>query len=187
MSLYLTGILPPQHLSEEIDELRKEISAKYHVYAALRPPVHITLFRPVNMDAALEQHLIKWLKPIGGLHQPFKQELENFDCFNNKTLFIHCVNNQSLQNLQRDVAAVFNKNKIDPREVKGSSRFHPHITLAYRDVKPNIFIPLWDEFKVRKLKRNFTADRYTLLKHDGKQWIPLENIPLNKTQESLLF
>ena len=187
MSLYLTAILPPPDLSEEIDDIRKELSEKYQVFAALKPPVHITLYRPLDVESKLESHLIKLLKPVSGLHKPFVQELENFDSFNNKTLFVHCIKQPLLNRLQQDIAAVIYKNKIDVPDVKSNNSFHPHITLAYRDVKPEVFIPLWDEFKNRKFKRRFTVDHFTLLKHDGKKWHPLEHFPLNKSEELLLF
>ncbi|RYD68897.1 MAG: 2'-5' RNA ligase family protein, partial [Sphingobacteriales bacterium] len=145
MSLYLTAILPPQELSEEIDEIRKELSEKYQVFAALKPPVHITLYRPLDIESKQESHLIKLLKPVGHLHKPFTQELENFDSFNNKTLFVHCVKQPLLNSLQKDISAVMYKNNIDVPDVKSNNRFHPHITIAYRDVKPETFIPLWDE------------------------------------------
>lgn len=187
MSLYLTAILPPADLSEEIDEIRKELSVKYQVFAALKPPVHITLYRPLDVESKLENYLINLLKPIGNLHKPFVQELENFDSFNNKTLFVHCLKQPLLNNLQKDISTVIYKNQIDVPEVKSNSSFHPHITIAYRDVKPEVFIPLWDEFKNRKLKRRFTVDRFTLLKHDGKKWQPIEHFSLSKQDELLLF
>jgi len=187
MSLYLTAVLPPASLSEEIDDIRKEISMKYNVFAALKPPVHITLYRPVNMPSKLEEHLIKLLKPLSYQHEPFAQQLENFDSFNNKTLFVHCEKQPLLNTLQKDVATVFNKNNIDPPDVKSNSRFHPHVTIAYRDVSPEIFIQLWGEFKNRKFKRSFTVDRFTLLKHDGQRWQPIEEFFLNKPKELSLF
>ncbi|WP_207532202.1 2'-5' RNA ligase family protein [Desertivirga arenae] len=187
MTLYLTAILPPAPLSEEIDDIRKEISSKYNIHAALKPPVHITLYKPLKIPSAQEKHLIQMLKPVSLLHNPFKQELQNYDSFNNKTLFVNCVKEPLLNNLQKDISAVYLKNNIDPEEVKSNSTFHPHITIAYRDVSPEIFIELWAEFKNRKLKRSFTIDRFTLLKHDGKKWQPLEEYLLKKPEELKLF
>ena len=63
MSLYLTAILPPKDLSEQIDDIRQELSDRYKIFAALKPPVHITLFRPVNIDESIEDNLVKLLKP----------------------------------------------------------------------------------------------------------------------------
>ena len=187
MSIYLTAILPPEQLASEIDEIRKEISEKYKVYAALKPPVHITLYRPLSMEASNEDFLIKLLKPVGYSHKPFQQRLENFDSFNNKTLFIHADKNPLLQVLQSDIAAVYNKNKIDVKEQKSSDRFHPHITIAYRDVQRNVFKELWQEFKNRKFRRHYITDRFCLLKHDGKRWNLLEEFLLQQTETPTLF
>jgi len=187
MSLYLTAILPPAILAEEIDEIRREISEKYKVYAALKPPVHITLFRPLNHKESREDHLLSILKPISTRHRPFRQELLNFDSFNIQTLFLNAVKNPLLQNLQKDVAAAFTKNKIDPKEVRGSTRFHPHITVAYRDIPPEIFPVLWEEFKSRRFKRSFTVDHFSLLKHNGQKWCMLKEFPLQMPEILTLF
>jgi len=187
MSLYLTAILPPEELSEQIDEIRKEFSERYNIFAALKPPVHITLYRPVNMDESLEQHLIKQLKPVRYNHNPFTQELLNFDSFNIQTLYITAVKNPLLSALQKDISAVFTKNKIDPKEVKGNTAFHPHLTIAYRDIPPDVFPAIWNELKNRKFKRSFLLDRFTLLKHNGKKWEVLEEFPLQKPQNLELF
>ena len=187
MSLYLTAILPPKDLSEQIDDIRKELSDRYKIFAALKPPVHITLFRPVNIDESIEDNLVKLLKPVGLKHNPFEQELLNFDSFNIQTLFIAAVKNPFLKNLQKDIAAVFNKNKIDVREVKGNTTFHPHITIAYRDIPPETFPLIWDDLKNRKFKRTFSIDRFTLLKHNGKRWEIFQEFPLQKQEDLLLF
>lgn len=183
MTLYLTAILPPALLAEEIDNIRKEIADKYKIYAALKPPVHITLYKPLRLPSAQEEHLLQILKSVAFLHYPFEQKLENFDYFNNKTLFIDCVKEPKLDALQSNISELYYKNKIDADDVKSNTSFHPHITIANRDITPDIFVPLWAEFKNRKLKRSFTIDRFTLLKHDGKKWQPLEDFLLQKSEE----
>ncbi|TQM51538.1 2'-5' RNA ligase [Arcticibacter tournemirensis] len=187
MSLYLTAILPPAPLAEEIDEIRKEISEKYRVYKALRPPVHVTLFRPVNIDDDIEKYLIQWLKPVCHLHNPFEQQLENYDSFNNHTVYIRVPKSALLQALQKDISAVFNKNKIDPPEMKGNTSFNPHVTVAYRDVSPEVFAGIWEEYKNKKFRRSFTIDKFTLLKHDGHRWNILKEFPLQKPEILQLF
>lgn len=187
MSLYLTAILPPPELSEQIDDIRKELSERYKIYAALKPPVHITLYRPINIKDDFENTLIKLLKPVCYSHTPFTQDLLNFESFNIQTLFISAVKNPLLGSLQKDIASVFNKNKIDPKEVKGNTTFHPHITIAYRDIPPDVFPKIWQELKNRKFKRSFLIDRFTLLKHNGKQWQVFKEFALQKPQSLELF
>ncbi|HEY0054933.1 MAG TPA: 2'-5' RNA ligase family protein [Pedobacter sp.] len=187
MSLYLTAILPPAHLSDEIDDIRKELSDRYQMFAALKPPVHITLYRPVDVPQDFESHLIKLLRPVSMSHSPFTVDLLNFNSFNIQTLYITAVKNQLLSGLQKDVSAVFNKNKIDTKEVKGNTTFHPHVTVAYRDIPPEKFPFIWDELKNRKFKRSFSVDHFTLLKHDGKRWQRFREFELEKAEELKLF
>lgn len=179
--------MPPAQLSEQIDEIRQELSDRYKIYAGLKPPVHITLFRPVNIEESTEVSLVKLLKPVCFNHKPFTQELLNFESFNIQTLFIKAVKHPFLGALQKDITAVFNKNKIDPKEVKGNTTFHPHVTIAYRDIPPEVFPEIWNELKNRKFKRSFTVDRFSLLKHDGKKWQIFEEFKLQKPEVLELF
>lgn len=187
MSLYLTAILPPSLLSEEIHDIRKEISERFSVFKALKPPVHITLYKPVSIDENTESRLIKLLRPVASSHSPFMQQLENYESFNNQTLYIRAVKSPELSALQKDIASVFNRNKIDPQPVKSKSSFTPHITIAYRDVSPEVFVSLWEDFKNRKFRRNYQTESFSILKHDGSQWNVLEEFRLSKPHTLTLF
>ncbi|GEM_PF-4671095 len=51
-----------------------------------------------------------------------------------------------------------------------SRPFVPHITVAFRDLTPTNFKAAWAEFEARQVDFEFTADRLTLLVHDGRRW-----------------
>jgi 2'-5' RNA ligase len=51
--------------------------------------------------------------------------------------------------------------------------FHPHITLAFRDLKKTMFEAAWNEFKEKSFQTSFVMNAIDLLKHDGKCWHPL--------------
>ncbi|MDF3077698.1 MAG: hypothetical protein K0S09_1587 [Sphingobacteriaceae bacterium] len=185
-SIYLLAILPPEELSAQINEIRQECSEKFKVYKGLKPPVHITLFRTFTMDNSLEKHLHKLLMPVTHSHHPFEQQVENFDCFNSHVLYIRVLKTEALSAMQREISAIMNKSKIDPRETKtGNTLFTPHITIAYRDIPPETFPLMWEEYQNRKFKRSFTVDRFTLLKHDFKKWNVLEEFRLAEAREEL--
>ena len=186
-SLYLLALLPPPDLSAQIDEIRKECSEKFKVYKALRPPVHITLYRPVYMEESFEKRFSLLMKTVGYSVKPFIQELENFDEFNSQVVYIKALKNTGLLELRQLIVSVFRKHRIDPKESTGSLSFLPHITIAYRDVLPEVFPLIWAEYKGRKFKKKFSADHFTLLKHDQKQWNVLENFKFVKTDQPSLF
>ncbi|MXV51278.1 hypothetical protein GS399_09885 [Pedobacter sp. HMF7647] len=169
-NLYFIAILPPEQLSEQIDDIRKECSEMFNVFAALKPPVHITLFAPFQLGNERENQLIKVLEAPRH-HSSFEQELENFDTFNSHVVYINTIKNKSIASLQKNITAVMHHHEIGKREVKGGNTlFKPHITIAYRDIDQEIFPAMWAEYKNKKFKRQFTVGGFTLLKHDGKKW-----------------
>ncbi|HCN84679.1 MAG TPA: hypothetical protein DIT07_13830 [Sphingobacteriaceae bacterium] len=185
-NLYLIAILPPQQLSEQIDEIRKECAERHNVKAALKAPAHITLFRPFFLEPKRENWLIKLLLPATN-QVPFEQELENFDSFNMHVVFIRAIKNASVTSLHRSISAIINRNKIDPKEVKGNTLFRPHITIAYRDIPPEVFPVMWEEYKNRKFKRDFIVESFSLLKHDCKQWNVFREFYLKQSIALTLF
>lgn len=185
-NLYLIAILPPQQLSEQVDDIRKECAEKYDIKAALKAPVHITLFRPFFLEQEREIWLVKLLLPAAN-QAPFEQELENFDSFNMHVVFIRTIKNTFISLLQRNISATINRHKIDPKEAKGNTLFRPHITIAYRDIPPEVFPAIWEEYKNRKFKRDFMVNAFSLLKHDGKRWNVFREFNLKTFDDLTLF
>ncbi|MXV15265.1 2'-5' RNA ligase family protein [Hufsiella ginkgonis] len=184
-NLYLLAILPPAQLGGQIHEIREECAHRFNVKAALKPPVHITLFRPFKLGPVLEKHLLRQLSPAA-VHPDIEIILENFDSFNVHTLYIRVVKNPGLSSLQRGIARIMNQHKFAPRETKnGNTTFTPHITIAYRDIPAETFPLMWEEYKDRKFQRKFTADGFTLLKHDGKKWQIFKEYRLKQEPEAL--
>lgn len=170
-NLYLIAILPSEDLSRQINDIRVHCSEKFGVQKALKPPVHITLYRPFKMDETFEPRMLKLLKSATGDLPPFKQDLENFEAFDMHAVVIRALKNPQIMKLQRSVASVFRKNEIDklPAGTENMS-FRPHLTIAYRDIQPEVFPMIWDEYKDARFKRTFTVNEFSLLRHDGKQW-----------------
>lgn len=179
-ALYLIAILPPEDLSRQIHEIRVQCSEKFGVQKALKPPVHITLYRPFKMDESYESKMIRLLQAAVSGQRPFRQDLENFEAFDMHAVVIRALKNPEIMKLQRAVASVFRKNNIDklPTGSRNTS-FRPHLTIAYRDILPEMFPLIWQEYKDARFKRSFTADHFSLLKHDGKQWNLMKDMKLS--------
>lgn len=178
-SLYLVCLLPPPDLSKEIDTIRKECSNKFQVFKALRPPVHITLYPPISMEAAKEKPFSMLMAKVAANARPFTQELENFGKFGKQVVYINAVVNTKLMELRQAIASNIERHRFAPTALNKTEDFHPHFTIAYRDVLPHIFHDIWNEYKDRKFKASFFADKLSLLKHDGKRWNLLENYSLS--------
>lgn len=179
-SLYLIAILPPEDLSRQIHEIRTQCSQKFGVQKALKPPVHITLYRPFKMEQVYEGKMIRLLQSAASGLYPYKQDLENFEAFDTHAVVIRALKNPDIMKLQRAVASVFRKNEID-KLPPGSKNlaFRPHLTIAYRDIMPEVFPIIWEEYKDTRFKRSFITEHFSLLKHDGKQWNKISDFKLS--------
>lgn len=179
--LYLIAILPPEDLSRQINETRLQCAEKFGVQKALKPPVHITLYRPFRIEDAFESRMISLLQSSVSGFQPFRQDIENFEAFDTHAVVIRALKNPEIMKLQRAVASVFRKNEID-KQAPGSKNlpFRPHLTIAYRDIQPEVFPLIWDEYKDSRFKRTFTVDHFSLLKHDGKKWNRINDFRLTQ-------
>jgi 2'-5' RNA ligase len=66
---------------------------------------------------------------------------------------------------------LFNANRLD-------HAYHPHITLAFRDLKKDQFALAWNEFNSKKFEATCTVDKFALLKHNGSVWNVLTEFSL---------
>ncbi len=164
---YFIAIIPPSPLYEEIDTLKNYFKEKYKSQAALNSPPHITLHMPFQWKRSKEEILISSLENFSKERTLLPVELQNFSCFAPRVIFINVKKNESLNNLQKELQRFcrieLNLFHADYKDLP----FHPHITLAFRDLRKSQFIQAWEEFKDKEFNRKFEFNRLILLKHTG--------------------
>ncbi|HEY9185026.1 MAG TPA: 2'-5' RNA ligase family protein [Salegentibacter sp.] len=183
MSLYFIAILPPETLSQSIRELKLELAKKYHSRHALKLPAHLTLQIPFKMAEAKEEKLKKLLEDFTSQQQAFEVETDGFGRFSGKVLFIAIAKNAVLQELHRKLQKHLDRS-LHLKEYEKSNNFHPHFTLATRDLSSKNFEPSWKELKDQELKKTFTADSLVLFKHNAKTWDWFGEFFLNKPSDA---
>ena len=75
-----------------------------------------------------------------------------------------------LFSIQDDLSKTLDKNKIAGASEQTFRRFHPHITIAFRDLTERHFNSLWGEVEHKSLSGRFSTESITLLRHSGKIW-----------------
>ncbi|MGZ5209988.1 MAG: RNA 2',3'-cyclic phosphodiesterase, partial [Kaistella sp.] len=50
------------------------------------------------------------------------------------------------------------------------SQFHPHLTVAYRDLTFENFKKAWEEYEKKTFEDSFLVDKICLFKHDSQKW-----------------
>ncbi len=174
---YFIAIVPPPPVYDEALRLKNHFKENYNSKASLNSPPHITLHMPFSMKEEKEMKLFTSLSNFSSMHTPIKVCIDNFEHFPPRVIFLNVVNSVPLKHLQKALERTFKKDLNLFNANYGEQPFHPHITLAFRDLKKDQYKKAWEEFQAKEFKEEFMADKLTLLKHDGKVWQVYREFP----------
>ncbi len=170
MSRFFIALLPPQHIQNHANQIKRYFADHYASYGAQKSPPHITLQPPFEW---LDTDLLRleaslWTFASGQNSVPIT--LSGYDAFAPRVIYINVVKTPALLTLQIDLMAYLTSNLGIVDEVSQTRPFAPHLTVAFRDLTKQNFQAAWTEFQQRRLDFEFMADKLTLLLHDGKRW-----------------
>lgn len=170
ISKYFIALVPPSPVFEQAQQWKEYFKVEFNSKAALNSPPHITLHMPFEWKTAKEELLIEKLASFARSQKPFELGLKNFGCFAPRVIFIQVSENSDLKSVQGALTRfcktelnLFNANRLD-------QPFHPHLTIAFRDLKKATFPKAWNFVKDLNFEAKFLCDAFVLLKHDGKVW-----------------
>ena len=178
---YFIAIIPPSPVFEEALALQVYFKEKYHSKAALNSPPHITLHMPFLWNEEKEKKLVMKISEFARQCDPLKVCLDNFSSFPPRVIFMNVTESDALDELQKHLHRFF-KRELDIFNANYKDRpFHPHLTLAFRDLKKTQYPIAWHEFSKKEYKAEFMADKITILKHNGKKWDILKDFLLESS------
>ena len=160
----------PSPQADAVKTLQHRAHTAYHSRAALRSPPHITLRAPFRLPLDQVRCVKQVLSEFATRYPPFSVELGGFGCFPSRVLSVRVIENQILFSIQRDLIKTLAQNQIASSSEPTFYPFHPHITIAFRDLTQRHFNSLWGEVEHKSFSGRFTASGITLLGHDGKSW-----------------
>lgn len=167
---YFIAVVPPSPVREEAQALKEYFRDQYASKASLNSPPHITLHMPFLWKLRHEESLIQRLQTFAAGHAAFTLTLNNFGCFEPRVIFAAVQPSEPLHALQHALTR-FCRRELNLFNADYQDRaFHPHLTLAFRDLKKSSFAEAWNDFQSRKWVASFHVDAITLLKHDGTRW-----------------
>lgn len=168
--LYFIALLPPEQISAAINDIKQDIAANFQSKAALRSPPHITLHMPFRLADKKKEKLDLTLENLAKNYAPFELALKDFAAFPPRVIYIGVVPSESLDNLQTALLRVMRREMNTFNGNYKDRGFHPHITIAFRDLKPRYFEAAWEVYQNEKFYFRFVASEISLLKHNGKFW-----------------
>ena len=179
-TLYYIAVVLPSPVADAVRTLQHRAHTAYHSRAALRSPPHITLQPPFRQPLDQVANLKQVLAEFASVYLPFPVGLNGFGCFLPRAVFVSVVENQMLSTVQHDLIRTLIQNQIVGPDEQPLRTFHPHITIAFRDLTQRHFRSLWGELEHGSFADQFTAKGITLLRHNGKSWSAEADFPFRQ-------
>jgi 2'-5' RNA ligase len=176
---YFIAVIPQSPYFEEALALKQYFYERYNSKGALRSPPHITLHMPFRWKEEKERELAVALQDFALQCASFRAAFNNFGCFSPRVIFIDIQLSEELAKLQMNLHR-FLKQELNLFNANYKEQhFHPHLTVAFRDLKKTAFHEAWEEFKDKKFEGEFLVDRIVLLKHNGEVWEVFREFSMN--------
>ena len=167
--MYFVAIVLPEELNQKILLYKKYMHEKYGCAVGLKSPAHITIVPPFWMELEKEKQLIADITSLSCEFESFEISTNNFSAFRPRTIFIDLGSNDKLIVFKDQADLFFNRNQH--YKIKTDSRpFHPHITIATRDLFKKDFHEAWPYFSEKEFIESWNVKGLSLLKHNKKNW-----------------
>jgi 2'-5' RNA ligase len=167
--MYYIALLAPEEINKDVLKWKKFFRDVYGCTAALKSPAHITLLPPFWMKEEQEASLANAIQQFCRRQESFPVKLSGFSCFSPKVIFVSVERNSNLELLYSSITRYLTGLNKFPL-AKDTRPFHPHITLASRDLFKKGFYEAWKIFENKKYEATWTAGSISLMRHNKKNW-----------------
>lgn len=165
---YFLALVPPDEIKEKAEEIKLRIRDEFGIKYALKSPPHITLKMPFNFNEAKEDYLVGLLGKELRNQEPFRVKISGVGTFGNRVIFLRIEDSAPLRVLQENLK-VFCKRELHLTAELSDRNFHPHLTLAFKDLKVSHFSEVLSRVRQMALDSEFSSEELVLLKRlDGK-------------------
>jgi 2'-5' RNA ligase len=182
MGKYFIGLLPPNAIEIQFNALKQEFADQFQVKYALQTPAHLTLKMPFRYKEGKEKELALRLTTLLETQAPFFLQLTGIGHFGRRNIHQQVAPAESLLHLQTTLRG-FCKRTLHLVEELSDRNFQPHLTLAYKDLKPSHFEELLAFAQKHAVSGEFLVDKAYLLKKVEGRWKVIAPIVFGSSTE----
>ncbi|HEX2532357.1 MAG TPA: 2'-5' RNA ligase family protein [Chitinophagaceae bacterium] len=169
MQLYYLALVLPPDLNAPIQEYKLWMQDRFGCTVGLKSPAHITIIPPFKLQRPREAELLTDADALCRPLRPVEVRASGFASFGHRTLFAGVHPGKELAALKKSVEEGFvDLNKYGIR--RENRPFHPHITIANRDLPRSAFDEAWQYLKGQTFSATWTAEGLSTLRHNGRHW-----------------
>lgn len=177
MQKYFLAIVPTDEIQEAATSLKLDLKDRFNIKYALKSPAHVTLKMPFSYNEAKEDILIDKLGIFFAKKRPFKIQVYGAGTFGKRVIFWKIKADAELYELQTDLR-IFCKRELNFVEELSDRNYHPHMTIAFKDVKDRDFDEVFISVLKSSIKSELPVKQLMLLKRENGNWKCYKNLLL---------
>lgn len=166
---YFLALLCPLHTDKRVSRYKQWMKEQFSCTVAMKSPAHITIIPPFWWPEEKEPELMALLDGFSFEETAVTTLLDGFSHFDKRTLFIGVKPPALLDRFHRQALAYFGT-ALGAVIQKDKRPFHPHVTIATRDMQPAQFDKAWEKLKHEKFSDSFSVTALSLLKLSPGKW-----------------
>lgn len=136
--------------------------------AALNSPPHVTLHMPFQYRKDREVRIVEAVQKIQ--LPSFLVNHKGFGAFEPRVIFVNVDDSNSLHALRNQTVKICRSNLNLENADYRNQGFHPHMTIAFRDLKKSMFLEAWNIYEKQTFLAEWECNSLWLLKHNGQSW-----------------
>jgi len=168
-NMYFIALVAPEEINEEVVKWKRFMKERFGCLVALRSPAHITLVPPFWMGQESQRKLEDGIDNFTREQFRFQITLRNFAAFKPRVIYVDVPETKHLEALYDRLFSFLLKLNTFPI-AKDERAFHPHVTLATRDLHKKSFHQAWEIFKQKSYEAFWLVNSISILRHNQKNW-----------------
>ena len=175
---FFIALIPNPEIQKYANQVKQRFAETYNSHAAQKSPPHITLQPPFRWEKENLPILQQNLKEFAQTKASIPVTFSNFGAFPPKVIFINVLKTPELLQIKKDLQIHLQRSLGIAHKEPKNRQFHPHLTVAFRDLSKQNFSLAWQKYKDQELYFRCTISQLTLLIHNGQQWEINQDFPL---------
>lgn len=173
---YFLALIPPTEVVERVQKIKNELQETFGLKYALKSPPHLTIKMPFNFNEAKEDQLVASLQEHTNRQDEFRVNIAGVGKFGNRVIFLRVEKSEELIRFQQGVSK-FCKTELHLSQELSDRNFHPHMTVAFKDLKASHFSEIFRFVSDRGFDAEFSVGGIALLKRSDGIWNRHNEVP----------
>ncbi|MEB2773735.1 2'-5' RNA ligase family protein [Algoriphagus sp. D3-2-R+10] len=177
MQKYFLAIVPEGEFQEQVTNLKLEIKELYQAKYALKSPAHITVKMPFVYNEAKEEKLTEKLGSFIKSYESMFITIKGVKTFGERVIYLGVEAGQDLYVFQKEMKT-FCKKELNIVDELSDRNFHPHMTIAFKDIKKSQFQNILQFSSGMNLTEEMVVNKIALLKKVEGRWALYKRIEM---------